>query len=88
MTHPWPRHRVHESPRPKSGVVTIVVGAESVILDGWLKASVLSPSATQIWSRFDGHTTLEAIIDDLSAEFQADRETVELDVAQLAQHFA
>ena len=88
MTHPWPRNRVHESPRPKSGVVTIVVGAESVILDGWLKASVLSPSATQIWSRFDGHTTLEAIIDDLSAEFQADRETVELDVAQLAQHLA
>jgi len=73
-------------PAPRPGVVVVEVGGESVVLDGWREASVLSPSATQVWARLDGRTTLAEVADELADRFNADRDLIAVDVVQLARH--
>ncbi len=74
-----------DQPRRRSGLVTIPVGAEAVVLDGWEVASALNASANQIWRRFDGVTTLGAIADQLAGALHVDRELIASDVIHLAQ---
>lgn len=88
MAQPTREIDLPDHPKPKPGVVTVEVGTESVVLDGWREASVLSPSGTQIWCRLDGHTTLAAVTDDLARTFQADRDAIASDVLSLVRQLA
>lgn len=71
-------------PAPQPGVVVVEVGGESVVLDGWREANVLSPSAVRVWERLDGHTTLAEVADELAGLFDVDRDLIADDVVQLA----
>ncbi|MEI2638434.1 MAG: PqqD family peptide modification chaperone [Microthrixaceae bacterium] len=73
-------------PAPQPGVVVVEVGDESVVLDGWREANVLSPSATQVWERLDGRRTLAEVADELAGLFDADRDLLAVDVVELARH--
>lgn len=46
------------------------------------------PIALEIIKRCDGEATVEAIVDDLAANFQADRAVIEKDVTTLLQDLA
>ena len=46
------------------------------------------PIALEIIKRCDGEATVEAIVDDLAANFQADRAVIEKDVTALLQDLA
>lgn len=73
-------------PAPRPGVVVVDVGDESVVLDGWREANVLSPSATRVWERLDGRTTLAEVADELAGLFDVDRDLLAVDVVELARH--
>ena len=45
-------------PRPVEGTLTVVVGDESVILNGWRTATVLNATAALIWERLDGRASV------------------------------
>jgi hypothetical protein len=80
MPHRDPRVKLDDSPKARTDLVTLQVGAESVVLDGWRAASVLNPSATEVWRRLDGSTTLAAVADDIAEALRVDRDSIASDI--------
>lgn len=72
-------------PRPRPSVAGLELDGDTVLLDAETGgAHRLDPVASVVWSCFDGSGSLDEIVDDLSAEFAADRERVLQDVVTLA----
>jgi Coenzyme PQQ synthesis protein D (PqqD) len=75
-------------------VVCRGVGAESILVP--IRNNVgnldfvytLSPVAARIWALLDGVKTADAIVDEICAEYDADRETVQADMAALIHDLA
>lgn len=75
-------------------VVCRGVGAESILVP--IRNNVgnldfvytLSPVAARIWALLDGVKTTDAIVDEICAEYDVDRETVQADMAALIHDLA
>lgn len=78
----------HDRPRPVEGLVTVPLGGEAVVLDGWREAAVLSPAGVQVWNRLDGTATLASIAETLAETFDVDFEIVLTDVVGLTRQLA
>lgn len=63
-----PANRLDDSfaPRPVPGAVSVPVGQDTVVLDGWRIAAALDPVGTVLWEAFDGATPLSELIDDVA----------------------
>ena len=80
--------------RRTKDVVCRSVGAESILVP--IRNNVgnldfvytLSPVAARIWALIDGVKTADAIIDEICAEYDVDRETAQADMATLIQDLA
>ena len=64
-----PAHDIDDElvPRPVGGTLTVVVGDESVILNGWRTATVLNATAALIWERLNGRASVGQIAARLAA---------------------
>jgi len=70
---------------PRAQVVGVEVDGESVLLlEGTRELHALNGVGTVIWGLFDGSSTLDEIVADLSEAFQTDPEVVRNDVLELA----
>ena len=80
--------------RRTKDVVCRSVGAESILVP--IRNNVgnldfvytLSPVAARIWALLDGVKTADAVVDEICAEYDADRETVQADMAALINDLA
>ena len=71
-------------PRPRDGVTAVELDGEGVLYSeetGGLH--VLNPTATLIWTCFDGSGTIDDIVGELAGAFGTDREVVAGDVMEL-----
>ena len=70
---------------PRAEVVGVEVDGEAVLLlEGTREIHALNGVGTITWGLFDGSSTLDAIVADLSEAFRADPEVVRNDVLELA----
>lgn len=80
--------------RRTKDVVCRSVGAESILVP--IRNNVgnldfvytLSPVAARIWALIDGVKTADAVVDEICAEYDVDRETVQADMAGLISDLA
>ena len=73
-------------PMPRADVVQVFVGSELVLVRQ--APHVLNPTASLVWSCFDGRGDLDEIIDDLAAATGADADEVRSDVLELTRRLA
>ena len=72
-------------PTARSTAASIELDGEAVVFSEDTGAlHLLNPTATVIWSCFDGSGTLGELIDDLAVGFNVDRAVVRQDVLELA----
>lgn len=83
-----PANRIDISfvPRPIESVAAVSVSGDTVLLDGWVSATVLNSTGAMIWDAFDGLATLEQIITDLAEMTGVDQRMVASEVLALSQH--
>lgn len=75
--------------RRRPDVATVAVGADAVLVDepdG--RAHAVNATGALIWECLDGLGDLAGLVDDVAAEFGADRQTVADDVVGLARDLA
>lgn len=68
---------------------TVLVDGQAVLVDEREgRAHALNPTGTVVWACLDGAGDLDALIDDLAAEFTAPRAVIAADVVELARQLA
>lgn len=73
------------APRPAATVHEVDLDGQAVLWDGATgTVHVLNPTATMVWSRFDGVAVLDDVITECTAAYQVERDVVALGVHRLA----
>lgn len=74
---------------PREGLNVRYVELEAIILDRETdKVHHLNPSASYIWSRFDGYTAIDDIIQSLIEDFNVDPAEASKEVTDLVEQFS
>ena len=77
------------TPRRAPSAYTVELDGEAVVLDeARNRLHHLNPTATLVWSCFDGSGTIEAIASDLADAFASVEDDVRVDVLSLARELA
>lgn len=77
------------APRARTDLWLEVFDGEAVVRDPATgRLFVLNPSATMLWPRFDGSTSVAALAEELAAAFAAPAEQVRSDVERLVADLA
>jgi peroxiredoxin len=74
--------------QPRADVVGVEIDEEAILLlEGTRELHALNPTGTLVWGLLDGVSTLEAIVADLTAAFDADPEVIRNDVVEVTRQF-